>query len=534
MSNSNTSPERDASFLKLLLKLPVEKEIERRARMVELERIKRNAFQIRARCKTLVGFIREAWSVVEPDPRKKYIHGWHIDAICKHLEAITFGKLLDLGLENRLLINVPPGTMKSLILNVFWPAWEWGPCSLPYLRYISTSYIDDLTTRDSRRCRNLIQSDWYQSLWPEIKLVRTGETSFENDKGGWRESCPFGSLTGKRGDRVLIDDPHSVKTAESEAERKSVTLVFREAVPNRMDNPTTSAIVIIMQRLHSDDVSGVIEQLSLPYVHLMLPMEFEEERRCTTPLFTDPRSYDGELLFPERFPRAVLDRDYVPLGPYGVAGQYQQRPSPRGGGLFQRSDFEPIDALPAGPHETIRGWDFGGTDRKKNPNASYTAGVKLSEYPDGTLVIEHIVRGQWAADKVESVLVNTAAQDGYVVAQDIPQDPGQAGKAQVRYLVMALRGYTVRWSTESGEKAIRADPIAAQVRVGNVKILKGPWNAAFLDEVESFPAGTWKDQVDALSRAYTRLTQNKRMGGVPVAPEILTPDRGGHFNGAVA
>lgn len=525
MSNLQSSGMLSELSLKLLVKLPVDQEIQRREHAREMERVRKDALRIKDRCKTLVGFIKEAWHIVEPDRRKAYKHNWHIDAICAHLEAITWGRFDELGLDNRLLINVPPGTMKSLIVNVFWPAWEWGPANQPHHRYVCTSYIDELTTRDSRRCRNLITSDWYNHLYPDIVLTRKGETSFENDKGGWRESCSFNSLTGLRGTRVLIDDPHSVKSAESEAEREGVTFTFRESVPLRLDDPITSAIVVIMQRLHEGDVSGEIERLSLPYVHLMLPMEFEPERRCKTPLgFVDPRKYDGELLFPDRFPREVIERDKIPLGPYGVAGQFQQRPAPRGGGMFARENITPIDVLPAGERVTVRGWDFGGTDRKKNKRASYTAGVKLSEYADGTIVIEHVVRGQWDPAKVETTLINTASQDGYEVIQDIPQDPGQAGKHQVKTLVTRLRGYIVHWSTESGDKGIRADPFAAQWKIGNVKMLKGPWNAAYLDEAEVFPAGTFKDQIDATSRAYARLTQNKQIGSGVSGPVVNTPE----------
>ncbi len=131
---------------------------------------------------------------------------------------------------------------------------------------------------------------------------------------------PFASLTGGRGDRVIIDDPHSTETAESEAERLNTTRIFRESVPTRLNAPRT-AIIVIMQRLHEDDVSGPIMNLGLGYEHLMLPMEFEPERACRTSIgFVDPRQEEGELLFPERFPREVVDRDKVPMGSYAVAG----------------------------------------------------------------------------------------------------------------------------------------------------------------------------------------------------------------------
>jgi hypothetical protein len=161
--------------------------------------------------------------------------------------------------------------------------------------------------------RDLVSSEWYQSLWP-VPLSRVAEMSFENSAHGFREAKPFASLTGGRGDRVIIDDPHSTETAESETERTRTTRIFRESVPSRMIDPKASAIVIIMQRLHENDVTGQALALKLGYVHLMLPMEFEPERRCILPTgFEDPRTEDGELLFPERFPRSVVERDKIPM-----------------------------------------------------------------------------------------------------------------------------------------------------------------------------------------------------------------------------
>src|ERR1700746_1134533 len=157
-------------------------------------------------CKSLAGFVREAWHVLEPNAT--YVHNWHIDAICQHLEAVTDGRI------NRLLITVPPGSMKSLLVSVFWPAWEWGPKGLRSMRYLATAFNDGPVTRDTRKTRDLILSEWYQSLWPEVQLSRAGETSFGDTSTGTREGVPFGSLTSQRGDRLVIDDPHSVETAE--------------------------------------------------------------------------------------------------------------------------------------------------------------------------------------------------------------------------------------------------------------------------------------------------------------------------------
>src|SRR6266581_1413083 len=152
----------------------------------------------RERCKSLAQFIKEAWPALLPNVR--YDHNWHIDFLCRHLEAVTHGEMLARGLENRLLINEPPGVMKSLLIGVFWPAWEMGPAGLSHLQYIVSSHRDENCTRDTMRMRTLIMSDWYQQRWPMV-LVKTSERHLENASGGWRKAIPFGSLTGERGDR---------------------------------------------------------------------------------------------------------------------------------------------------------------------------------------------------------------------------------------------------------------------------------------------------------------------------------------------
>lgn len=286
----------------------------------------------RACARSLSEFVRQAWHIVEPGT--PYVHGWHIDAICMHLEAVADGDL------TRLLINVPPGMMKSLLTSVFFPAWIWGPRNMPDKRFMCTAHSQNLAVRDSTKMRRLVQSDWFQKRWGDT-VVLTGDvnakTKFETTQTGFREAVAFESMTGSRGDIVILDDPHSVDSALSDVQRESTITTFLEALPTRLNNLTTSAIICIMQRLHEGDVSGVILEKGLPYCHLMLPMEFDPNRRCTTELgFEDPREDEGELIFPERFPQRAVDDLKATLGPYAAAGQLQQAPAPRGGGIVKR------------------------------------------------------------------------------------------------------------------------------------------------------------------------------------------------------
>jgi len=470
---------------------------------------------------SLLDFIRLTWDILEPG--RTFVEGWAVTAICEHLEAVTRGEI------RNLLINVPPGCMKSLTTNVFWPAWEWGPKNMPTLRYVSASYAQELTIRDNRRCRNIIVNEQYQARWGDrFKLMsdQNAKTKFENDHTGFKIATSVGGLgTGERGDRFIIDDPHNIKDAESDAVRESAIQWFTEVVPTRINDAEKSVQLCIMQRVHERDVSGLIIAQELGWDHLMLPMEYEGDHPSltkTTVDFHDPRTKDGELLWPERFSRRYLEEDLKPRlrawgGEYAEAGQLQQRPSPRGGGDFKREWWQFIDSPPSNIRATVRGWDLAASKDR----GAFTAGAKMSITHDGEIIIEDIVRAQRSALGVEKMIHACAEQDGPNCTVDLPQDPGQAGKAQKGHYLRMFHGYDIRSSPETGAKEDRARPLAAQAEGGNVFLVRGAWNDAFIAESSLFPNGTYKDQVDACSRAYARLIARKKksLGG---APKVIT------------
>ena len=444
--------------------------------------------------RSLAVFIRRAWAVLEPG--QPYVHGWHVDAMAEHLEAVTAGEI------TRLLINIPPGTMKSMMASVFWPAWEWGPRGMSYIRFIGASHEEGLATRDNLRMRRLIQSEWFQALWPlALAGDQNQKTYFENETTGWRQSCPVTSMTGRRGDRVAWDDPHSVEDAHSAAALESANRVFRETLPTRLNNPERSAIIIVMQRLSTKDISGEILRGEFGYDHLCLPMEWSGPRAATSIGYVDPRTEVGELLFPARFPRAVVDRDKKIMGDYAVAGQFQQQPAPPTGGEFKPDMIGTIDALPAGYIQWCRGWDLASTEGA----GDYTAGVKVGRMQDGRIVVADARREQFGTHKRDAYIKATADSDGRGLKQSLPQDPGQAGKSQVAAFAALLMGHTVHFSPETGEKVVRARPFASQVNAGNVVMVRAPWNDAFREELRPFPFGLHDDQVDGASRAFNQL-----------------------------
>jgi hypothetical protein len=268
-------------------------------------------------------FVVQAWPVLEPDTT--FVDGIHVQAICDHLQAITEGRI------RNLIINVPPGHAKSLLTAVFWPAWVWT--SYPETRWLFSSYREPLATRDSVKCRRLIESEWYQERWGsqyQLSGDQNQKNRFENTATGYRIVVPMSAGTGERGDYVVVDDPHSVDQAESEGERRRVIEWWNGSMSTRLNDFATGHQIVIQQRLHEADLTGDLLQRG-GYELLCLPAEFEPERKCCTSIgWSDPRREVGELLWPQKVTAEDLASLKVTLGSYRYAGQYQQRPAGRG------------------------------------------------------------------------------------------------------------------------------------------------------------------------------------------------------------
>jgi predicted phage terminase large subunit-like protein len=460
--------------------------------------------------RSLAAFARMAWPVMEPSTPLRW--GWALDAICAHLEAVTEGTI------PRLLMNVPPGMMKSLLTGVIWPAWEWGPKGKPGMRFLGTAHKQDLAIRDAMKCRRLIASEWYQERWP-IALVsdQNAKSKFENAATGFREAMAFTSMTGSRGDRIVLDDPLSADDANSDAALRAAELTFTEALPTRVNNDR-SAIVVIMQRLNERDTSGVILDRALPYVHLCLPMRFDPARRCTTPIFTDPRKTEGELLFPERFSEdAVADLERT-MGSYASAGQLQQRPAPRGGGIFKAEWLRFWQVQPALEWRVI----YADTAQKTGQDNDWSVLECWGRSTVGQAVLLDMIRGKWEAPEL---LVQTRAF--WLKHQATPGAPLRAMKVEDKVsgtgLIQTLRreGIPVLPIQRDRDKISRAHDGAPFMESGNVLLPESaPWLSDFLGELTSFPSGAHDDQIDPMLDAIKEV---QYAPAIRVAPVFIPP-----------
>lgn len=444
--------------------------------------------------RSLAEFAKRAWRVLEPSAELKW--GWALDAICLHLEAVTDGRI------KRLLMNVPPGSMKSLLTGVIWPAWEWGPAGKPGMRFVGTAHEETLAIRDSRRCRDLIKSDWYQSLWPiSIATDLDGKREFGNDKKGVRQARAFTSMTGVRGDRVILDDPISADNANSEAKLEAARLAFTETLPTRV-NSSESAIVVIMQRLSEKDTSGIILDMGLPYVHLCIPMRYDPAHHCSTEIgWSDPRTSEGELMFPERFPEDDVAALEATLGSYGVAGQLQQRPSPRGGGIIKDTWYGFYTAEPKFEWLSI----YADTAQKAKEENDYSVLELWGRSVVGQAVLVDLIRGKWEAPdlliQARAFWLKHRQAYGPLLRSMKVED-----KVSGTGLIQTLRreGMPVHPVQRNRDKISRAHDAAPFIESGNVLLPRdAAWLSDFLGESSAFPSGAHDDQMDPMFDAIS-------------------------------
>jgi predicted phage terminase large subunit-like protein len=489
----------------------------------------------------LLAFVRHFWAILEPGTT--FRDGWALQAVCEHLEAVTFGEV------TKLLINVPPGFMKSLLTDVFWPAWEWGPMELDHIRYVAFSYSSSLTERDNGKFSVLLSSPEYRAMYPHVELVAAGAKKVSNTKHGWKLATSVGGVgTGERGDRIILDDPHNVKESESEVVRKETIRWFWESMSSRLNDMENGAKVVIMQRVNEEDVAGEIIQAG-DWVHLLIPMEFvwgfvvdedgDEVAPSTEIGWTDPRwretpeECDGELAWPERFPERIIPSMKKDAGPFAWASQYQQTPEARGGGIFRREWWQPWEPgdgkFPIFTYVVVSIDSAFGEKEANDPSAAVALGIFENAQGYNRVMLMHAWRRrlpfsgpkclpepgekafhyrerlqktwglvEWVADtcnrfKADRLLIEAKAS-GISAAQSLGNSHPHAG-------------WAINLIEPKGDKharAISVQPSFSQEMVYVPYPLR-TWGETTIDEMAVFPKGKYKDLTDAMTQGIKHL-----------------------------
>lgn len=484
---------------------------------VDREQVRAELSARRARQWELARFVREAWQVLEPTT--PLVWGRHLDAMCEHLEAVADGRI------RRLVINVPPGHMKSLLVRVFFPAWWW--LREPSKRFVGTTYDDKLTVRDSMRLRDVVTSEWYRETFRpdwELRKDQKAKAQFNTTKTGYCTSTSVkGSTTGKRGDVILIDDPLDVSGANSAADRAVANAYMRQTLPTRVNDPRTGVFILIMQRLHIEDPSA--HAIQSGWVHLCLPSEYEPERHCFTSIgWEDWRSEPGELLFPEMYTREVIDRMKVEdLGSDAFAGQHQQRPIPpegkiiRGTWMQQRYERLPIECELHGVWE--QSWDV--KAGSKDPRSSWVVGQVWCRIGSVRYLVDQ-VRGRWDIEETMREIENLSARYPRAVRKII--EAKADGRAIVTMLKAKVEGLVLH-NPGTADKGARLRATRPLWEAGNIwlpeELPSATTNntmALYVEEMTSVPVHPFDDQADATSQYLNETIALARERGAPAAP----------------
>jgi predicted phage terminase large subunit-like protein len=420
----------------------------------------------------------------------KWLHNWHHRVLCDALMKVYRGE------TKRLIINIPPRYSKTEIAVINFMAWCFG--KVPDCEFIHISYSATLAANNAFQTRNLVQEPSFKRVFPDLVLrddskakddwrTVAGGVCYAQGTGGTITGFGAGKIRQEFGGAIIIDDPHKAAEANSDTIRSNVIEWFQNTLESRTNSPETP-IIVIMQRLHEGDLSG----------WLLDGGNGEEwEHLCLSAI-----QPDGSALWPEKhsIERLKVMED---AAPYVFSGQYRQLPSPPAGGFFKPDRIEIVDALPAEFVKEVRAWDLAATENE----GDYTAGPRMLKTADNIIYIVDMVRGQWGPDGVENTIKQTAKMDGFEVMVRLPQDPGQAGKSQAKNFITMLSGFNVKAEPVSGDKVTRAQPFAAQVNIGNVKMLRGDWNKDLIKELRVFPNGVHDDQVDGCSDAFNELNE---------------------------
>ena len=488
----------------------------------------------RAECEdSLYEFLRHAWRYIDPSD---FTQGWPIQAIAEHLQAVVDGDI------RRLIINIPPRMGKSTITSVAFPAWTWAQPSSsktsgPGVQFLHASYAQQLSLRDSVKCRRLIESPWYQKHWKErfrLTSDQNTKTRFDNDKSGSRLSTSVGSaLTGEGGSIIVVDDPNAAQEAFSEATIATTIEWWDSSLSTRLNDPKTGCFVIIQQRLAEDDLTGHILSKDVgEWTHLCLPMKYEPDRAFVTGIgWKDPRNTPGELLWPERFGEAEVDLLERQLGPFAAAGQLQQRPEPAGGGVIKRdwwqlweeNAYPPMDFI-------IASLDTAYTTKQENDYSALTVWGVFSDVSNVAIANRAVDRdGQIRAvqrqyvEGAPKLMLMSAWQERLELHDLVTKVGDSCRKMRVDRLLIEDKaaGHSVaqeirrlygheKWAVQlinpgAQDKLARLYSIQHLFAEGMIYAPERAWSDMVITQTASFPKGKHDDIVDTVSMGLRHL-----------------------------
>lgn len=436
------------------------------------------------------GFIRAAWPILEP--ATPFSENWHLDLLAEYLTLVRRREI------RRLIINVPPRSMKSLTTTVLFPAWCWT--TEPHLRFIASSYSDSLSTKHSLDRRTVIASPWFQAMWGDrVKLSgdQNLKTEFSNEARGTMIATSTGAgITGKGADIIIVDDPHNPQQVLSDVERASQIRHFDHTLSTRLDDPKRGAIILVMQRLHEQDLTGhLLEQQG--WEHVSLPAESERHEVWKFPITRRVvERQPGELLWPDRFPQPVLEQFKRQMGSYQFAGQYQQRPSPAEGGILKRSWWRRYDALPETFDEVIESWDFTFKDTKAS---DYVVGQVWGRVGSNKYLLDQVRARLSFSESIKAMRV--LVQRWPSARLKLVEDKAN-GAAVIDTLRNELSGIVA--VNPQGSKEARAHAASPDLEAGNYWLPRAEFAEQFIEEAAAFPNGAHDDMVDAWSQAADR------------------------------
>jgi predicted phage terminase large subunit-like protein len=493
------------------------------------QRIRDDA-EVRAGSLTL--FMEAAWQVVEP--ATVFSPNWHIAAICEHLEAVARGEI------RRLLINMPPRHGKSLIVSVFFPVWYWTWA--PYTRFITVSYGAELAERHAVLSRDLLRSLWYETRWPGVELKGdvNRQNRYENTQTGYRIATSVGGpITGEGGDVIIVDDPHKIDEAGSENARNRVIDWHDGTLTSRFNDPKAGSEIVVMQRLHEQDLSGHLLEHG-GWTHLCIPSRFERHHPFLWP--GDPRTDEGELLWPDHVPEPAQAQIERSMGSFRAAGQLQQRPAAPEGELLKRAWWQFFSPAYLHPDKVamlpkfsqiISSWDTAFENKTTSDYVvgqvwgiasadryllySYRRHANLHATKEAMRAAHRWVEERWPA-AAHSIVIEKAANAAEIVAD----------------LKRELTGVIAEPASQ--DKMSRAIAAAPPLEAGNIFLpgqaapdtpagYQAPdWVASFIEEAATFPNGRYDDQVDAYSQAINwARTHNRQIHATIHVPTGYLP-----------